>query len=294
MKKYTTVLSLLLAMTGCTSSHQDTSEATLTEKDGYVLSKGERAVAKNHRIRFLVLHYTALDQAQSFETLTRSEHVSANYLIPDRPKTHKGLPVADQLVDDHDRSWHAGVSQWKNRSNLNDTSLGIEIVNAGWDQDTGQLLGEPYNEQQIELLISLARDLVSKYDIQPTDIVGHSDIAPGRKIDPGPFFPWKRLAEAGIGAWPDERTLDDYLTRFSVAPPSMVQVTKALQTYGYGYLDEQPERVVEAFQMRFNQENVSGIVDIRTAAILFSLIDKYHGKDKASAILLPPEVAALG
>jgi N-acetylmuramoyl-L-alanine amidase len=85
MKKYTTVLSLLLAMTGCTSSHQDTSEAMLTEKDGYVLSKGERAVAKNHRIRFLVLHYTALDQAQSVETLTRSEHVSANYLIPDRP-----------------------------------------------------------------------------------------------------------------------------------------------------------------------------------------------------------------
>ncbi|AZD07872.1 N-acetylmuramoyl-L-alanine amidase [Pseudomonas chlororaphis] len=294
MQKYTAVLGLLLAVTGCTGLQKDRVNETLMEKNGYAISKGEQAVAKNHRIRFLVLHYTALDQAQSFETLTRSEHVSANYLIPNRPKTYKGLPVADQLVDDHDRSWHAGVSQWKNRSNLNDTSLGIEIVNAGWDKDTGQLLGEPYNERQIELLISLTRDLVRKYDIQPTDIVGHSDIAPGRKIDPGPFFPWKRLAEAGIGAWPDERTLDAYLARFSVSPPSMVQVTKALQTYGYGYLDEQPERVVEAFQMRFNQENVSGIVDIRTAAILFALIDKYHGQDKASAILLPPEVAALG
>ncbi|MGE7957782.1 N-acetylmuramoyl-L-alanine amidase [Pseudomonas sp. NPDC089530] len=251
-------------------------------------------MAKNHRIRFLVLHYTALDQEQSLEVLTRSELVSANYLIPEEPKAHKGLLVAHQLVDDHDRAWHAGVSRWKNRSNLNDTSLGIEIVNAGWDPHTGQPLGASYGERQTELLINLARDLIEKYDIQPTDIVGHSDIAPGRKIDPGPFFPWKRLAEAGVGAWPDEPTTLDYQARFSVTPPSMAQVAKALETYGYGYLDQGLEPVVKAFQMRFNQAQVSGVVDIKTAAILFALIDKYHGAEKARDILQVPDAAALG
>ncbi|OLF54601.1 N-acetylmuramoyl-L-alanine amidase [Pseudomonas chlororaphis] len=293
MKKYTVGLGLLLALAGC-SSTKDTHNATLTEKNGYVLSKGERSVAKNNRIRFLVLHYTALDQQQSLEVLTQSDLVSANYLIADQPQSHKGLPIALQLVDDHDRAWHAGVSQWKNRSNLNDTSLGIEIVNAGWDKDTGKLLGEPYNERQIELLISLSRDLIEKYDIQPTDVVGHSDIAPGRKIDPGPFFPWQRLAEAGIGAWPDEQLTNDYLARFELAPPTMLQVAKALEVYGYGYLDEQMDDVVRAFQMRFHPQSVTGVVDIKTAAILFSLVDKYYGKQKAVDILLPPNVAAVG
>ncbi|WP_025809511.1 N-acetylmuramoyl-L-alanine amidase [Pseudomonas chlororaphis] len=294
MQKYTAILGLLLAVTGCTGLQKDQVDETLMAKNGYAISTSEQAVAKNNRIRFLVLHYTALDQQKSLEVLTRSELVSANYLIPEEPTAHKGLLVAHQLVDDHDRAWHAGVSQWKNRSNLNDTSLGIEIVNAGWDQDTGQPLGMPYGERQTELLISLARDLIEKYDIQPTDIVGHSDIAPGRKIDPGPFFPWKRLAEAGVGAWPDEPTIGDYQARFSVTPPSMMQVTKALQTYGYGYLDQGLEAVVKAFQMRFNQEHVSGVVDIKTAAILFALIDKYHGVEKARDILQPAEAAALG
>ncbi|AKA25130.1 N-acetylmuramoyl-L-alanine amidase [Pseudomonas chlororaphis] len=294
MHKYTAVLGLALAMAGCAGLQQDKVDATLTAKNGYAISTGEQALAKNNRIRFLVLHYTALDEEKSLEVLTRSELVSANYLIPEEPKAHKGLPVAHQLVDDHDRAWHAGVSQWKNRSNLNDTSLGIEIVNAGWDQDSGQLLGTPYGERQTELLISLARDLIEKYDIQPTDIVGHSDIAPGRKFDPGPHFPWKRLAEAGIGAWPDAPTTDHYLARFSVMPPSMVQVSKALETYGYGYLDQGLEVVVKAFQMRFNQQQVSGVVDLKTAAILFALIDKYHGQEKVRDILQPAEVAELG
>ncbi|VEA72845.1 N-acetylmuramoyl-L-alanine amidase AmiD precursor [Serratia rubidaea] len=183
---------------------------TTVDRGDYQLETLHQAQGVDQRIRFLVMHYTAEDFQTSLKTLT-DEHVSAHYLLPAQPRRAHARPTAYQLVPEAMRAWHAGASSWRGRSQLNDTSIGIEIVNRGFSRSMLFTRWQPYSAEQIALLIPLSRDIIRRYGIQPVDVVGHSDIAPQRKQDPGPLFPWQTLAEAGIGAWPDKEDVRRYL-----------------------------------------------------------------------------------
>lgn len=238
----------------------------------------------NSRVRFVVMHYTAADFKTSVDLLTHAA-VSAHYLVPDpsdpsyRETGHKDVKIFN-LVDEKDRAWHAGVSSWRGRNNLNDTSIGIEIVNQATDDGQGHFTFPPFHPQQISAVKELAANIIQRYpDISPVNVVGHSDIAPGRKSDPGAAFPWQQLSEAGVGAWYDESTKVKYATQFSQAMPSVQDIISKLKTYGYDVAGIiRPNGVkdlIRAFQLHFRPADYSGKIDIETAAILYALVEKY-------------------
>lgn len=237
----------------------------------------------NRRVRFLVMHYTALDFKASITALT-GPSVSAHYLIPDPlEKTYIDAGFKDMrifnLVDENERAWHAGVSSWAGRSNLNDTAIGIETVNLASDNN-GVFVFPPYNPVQIDAIKELAANILQRYpDITPVNVVGHSDIAPGRKSDPGAAFPWKELYDAGIGAWYEESIMQHYLTQFSKSLPSKADIVAKLKAYGYDISDAGTEigykNLIRTFQLHFRQKNYDGVSDAETTAILYALVDKY-------------------
>lgn len=252
----------------------------------------------SHRVKFLVMHYTAIDYEKSMRALVDEGGLSSHYLLPesgDPSYPHDKLEII-QLVDENDRAWHAGRSYWQGREDLNDHSIGIEIVNVptchipehsspAMQNDASKLCIYPdYDAKQIELLITLSKDILKRNpDIGPTQIVGHSDIAPSRKNDPGPRFPWYQLYKAGIGAWYDSDTVDKYWQLFSASKPSTELMQKAMRSYGYeviatGQLDSQTLDALSAFQMHFLPWHVSGNNDARSAAVLFALLEKYFPK----------------
>ena len=161
------------------------------------------------RVRFIVIHFTSLNWEDSLRVLTEEQFaVSSHYLIPEsEDQSYRSSKLSIyQLVDEKDRAWHAGKSQWEERTNINDQSIGIELVNQAecnfnTEKDMRLLYRENYSctfpnfdSKQIDLLISLLKEILGKHEeIKPTYIVGHSDIAPDRKFDPGPKFPWKFL-----------------------------------------------------------------------------------------------------
>ncbi|MEM7390583.1 MAG: N-acetylmuramoyl-L-alanine amidase, partial [Pseudomonadota bacterium] len=252
----------------------------------------------SHRVKFLVMHYTAIDYEKSMRALVDEGGLSSHYLLPESgdPSYPKDDLEIIQLVDEKDRAWHAGRSFWQGREDLNDHSIGIEIVNVpschiteqtklAMENDASKLCIFPdYDAKQIELLIKLSKDILARNpDIGPTQVIGHSDIAPSRKNDPGPRFPWYQLYKAGIGAWYESDTVDKYWQLFSASKPSVELMQKALRSYGYeviatGQLDSQTLDALSAFQMHFLPWHVSGNSDARSAAVLFALLDKYFPK----------------
>lgn len=242
-----------------------------------------RSTTYNKRVRFLVLHYTAVDFKTSVELLTSKS--SIHYLVPrlDDP-TYKEAGFTTlkvfNLVDENDRAWHAGVSTWAGRSNLNDTSIGIEIVNLASEKN-GVFTFPAYEDDQVDALIKLTTNILERYpDISPRNVVAHSDIAPGRKSDPGPAFPWQRLAEAGIGAWYDDTIREHFVGEFqSQGLPAQADLAAAFKKYGYGIAnaptDAEFKDVTRAFQMHFRPSNYTGEMDVETAAILYALNEKY-------------------
>ncbi|UTA48399.1 N-acetylmuramoyl-L-alanine amidase [Simiduia sp. 21SJ11W-1] len=193
----------------------------------------------NERVRFLVMHFTAINFERSLRALTQpsSRPVSSHYLVPennDPTYPHDELKVF-QLVEEHNRAWHAGPSRWEDREQLNDQSIGIEIVNlaschrpkvdleqlpqTAATSDAANLPPLPksqclfpdFDPEQIQLVIKLSKDILARYpEITPTRVVGHGDIIPYFKNDPGPRFPWQQLAKAGVGAWYDDDTVRHY------------------------------------------------------------------------------------
>jgi len=251
----------------------------------------------NSRIDYVVIHHTSENFAESLRLLTeRTDNpVSAHYLVPE-----PGDPTYQQrrlrvysLVPESSRAWHAGKSYWAGEEALNDRSIGIEIVNVAWCADaTGdravpgpgnQLCFYPdFAEAQIALVIELLQGILRRYpEIDPVDIVGHADIAPDRKVDPGPRFPWQRLYRAGIGAWYDEATVFSYWAKFQEQLPPADVLQRALAAYGYrvaptGLADDQSRVAWRAFQMHFRPSGVTGSPDAETAAILYALLEKYR------------------
>ncbi|MFA6037999.1 MAG: N-acetylmuramoyl-L-alanine amidase [Legionellales bacterium] len=262
---------------------------TELENEGIYLDESYTAKAVGQRIQYIVLHFTHGSLKASLNTLTQG-HVSAHYLIPEEPI--QGKKLIYQLVPDDLKAAQAGLSYWQGHErdgqiNLNTSSLGIELVNPGFRVENNVRIFYPYSEYQIDVLIKLLHYLVEKYDIDPTHIVGHSDITPNIKarggnirIDPGPLFPWEKLAQAGIGAWYDEDSVAELLKNDPEEEINIRLLQENLARYGYnieitGKLDQQTRNVVSAFQMHFRPSDYSGIPDQQTDAILKNLIDKY-------------------
>ncbi len=238
----------------------------------------------NCRIRFLVLHYTSVDFVNSIKKLT-GNYISSHYLIPDpsdpsyQAEGFKEVKIFE-LVDESQRAWHAGISAWQKRTHINDTSIGIELVNQS-SMHRKSLHFQPFHEEQIQALIHLCHDILQRHpDIESHRVIAHSDIAIGRKFDPGALFPWKLLYDAGIGAWYDKETQSSYMSKFKRDPPSQQECLQRLQRYGYTspsqHLDIKAyEQLVMAFQMHFRPHLYHGHMDTETASILFALTDKY-------------------
>ncbi|MNF41902.1 N-acetylmuramoyl-L-alanine amidase AmiD precursor [compost metagenome] len=255
MKYFALIVSLIL-LAGCASGPRfDTSH---------------KSANFDSRIQFVVVHYTNASMERSLQLLTHGE-VSSHYLIGD----DKGATIF-KLMDESQRAWHAGESEWDGRTWLNSSSIGIEIVNPGFkDTPTGRLW-YPYTEDQIQSLIVLLKDISKRYTINPRYIIGHSDIAPLRKLDPGPLFPWKRLAAEGIGIWPNEQAVARQQMQFAAQLPSISWFQSQLARLGYstpqtGELDVATRHVIAAFQMRFRPARFDGTPDAQTAAMLMVL-----------------------
>ncbi|BET97226.1 N-acetylmuramoyl-L-alanine amidase [Xenorhabdus sp. TCT-1] len=253
------------------------------DRNGYIVDHSYPYSTKQDidSIRFLVLHYTALDDKRSLRELTGGR-VSIHYLIPSQPRYQDKEPIIFQLVSEKERAWHAGKSEWNGYQSLNRYSIGIEIVNCGFKQELIKKEWCSYHPLQIEAVVRLVKDIMRRYKIQAVNIVGHSDIAPLRKEDPGPVFPWRELYEQGIGAWPDHATVNKYLAgRAPDMPASVISVQKALALYGYnipqtGILDNATYKTIQAFQMHFRPSDISGIPDAETEAIALALVEKYQ------------------
>jgi N-acetyl-anhydromuramyl-L-alanine amidase AmpD len=351
----------------------------------------------NKRIRSIVLHYTVLDEDAS-RIVLKQGGVSSHYLIPKKAKPN-GTDLW-QFVALEERAWHAGESYWQTRNNLDDTSIGIEIVNYGYGlvQNSGKIVWPYQVENKIKQMLidaikkdpvfyhlllqkkllnafiedlmrnlvpprnrlayekyiqkkyiqkykTLADTLREKYDlflniklndlydleqqgklvwddftphqrislanllkklikelaikdkngrvcakIQATDIIGHSDIAPDRKSDPGPRFPWKYLAQQGIGAWPNDQDVNAILKKISKDKKiNIARLQNNLRLYGYKIqttkvLDSQTKEIVRAFQWHFEPNNASGIPSLKTVALLEALIKKYFPEEDQQII----------
>jgi N-acetylmuramoyl-L-alanine amidase len=207
----------------------------------------------------LVLHYTGM--ATAVEALARlcdpQSAVSAHYVIDEDG-------AITRLVPEERRAWHAGVSSWRGDSDINDRSIGIELVNPG--HEFGY---RPFPEAQMAALVALARDILARQPIPPARVLGHSDVAPGRKQDPGELFDWARLAREGIGLWPD-------VPAPSGGIPAAAEIQSWLAAIGYavprsGVMDGETQAAVAAFQRHFRPARVDGVVDGETAARMRAL-----------------------
>lgn len=251
----------------------------------YRLSTRHASASQDERIAFLILHYTDEDDAHSLRLLTEPAYkVSAHYLVP-RDTDQSPLPIY-RLVPDSRRAWHAGRSRWQQYAGLNASSLGIEIVNLGYDEQQAQLPAQlrhwqPYTPAQIAAVGALGRELIQRYRIPPTQVLGHSDVAPERKQDPGPLFPWRELAlNYGVGAWPDEARVAE-LRQGQLPAWDALRWQQSLARYGYGITpsgdwDEQSRAVLRAFQLHFRPALVSGEPDAESQAILIALLERYY------------------
>ncbi len=224
------------------------------------------AVSQDSRAQFLILHFTASSLPTSLAVLTLGP-VSSHYLVNDDP------PTIYRLVDESRRAWHAGESSWRGHTQLNAASIGIEIVNAGNRLTPDGIEWADYPRPQVDAVIGLVKEIARRHDIRPDHILGHSDIAPQRKVDPGPRFPWKRLADEGLIAWPDERRVAERHAVYATGLPDVAWFQAKLAAHGYavaqtGVLDAATQRVVAAFQMKYRQSLCDGDPDAETAALL--------------------------
>lgn len=275
MRRVFWLVAAALLLAGCAG------EKGIVEKEGYQLDTRRQAQAAYPRIKVLVIHYTADDFDSSLATLT-DKQVSSHYLVPAVPPRYNGKPRIWQLVPEQELAWHAGISAWRGATRLNDTSIGIELENRGWQKSAGVKYFTPFEPAQIQALIPLAKDIIARYHIKPENVVAHADIAPQRKDDPGPLFPWQQLAQQGIGAWPDAQRVNFTLPGARRTPVDTASLLELLARYGYDVKPDmtprEQRRVIMAFQMHFRPTLYNGEADAETQAIAEALLEKY-GQD---------------
>lgn len=228
---------------------------------------GERKDGR--RPDMILLHYTGmLDANAALERLTsRASQVSSHYLV-----FEDGRIV--QMVEESRRAWHAGASVWAGDIDVNSCSIGIEIVNPGHE------FGYPnFPPRQIAAVTALCRSILTRFSVPPERILAHSDVAPGRKQDPGEKFPWRTLHDSGVGHWvaPAPLTNEGPLLTLGDRGDAVAALQKSLHDYGYGisangHFDSVTHDVVTAFQRHFRQQRVDGVADASTRKTLQELL----------------------
>lgn len=223
------------------------------------------------QVKYLILHYTGMKTGK--EALDRlcdeASKVSAHYLIEEDGRVFS-------LVPEDKRAWHAGLSAWEGDRDINGLSIGIELVNPGHDSPNYKGDYRAFPDVQMLSLMGLCKDILARHDIKPWHVLGHSDVAPDRKCDPGELFDWQRLAAEGIGAWPSlgQSPIEDHFD------PMIFQ--KRLKDYGYqvGNADASvpnsaaPNSAVRAFQQHFRPADIGGIADRQCLVLLGKLLEK--------------------
>lgn len=215
----------------------------------------------------IVLHYTGMQTGEAALSRLRAAEakVSAHYLVEEDGRIFR-------LVEEERRAWHAGVSVWRGRKGVNSDSIGIEIVNPGHEWGY-----RGFPDVQIGAVIELIGDVRTRWSIEDRDIVGHSDVAPDRKEDPGELFPWKRLAEAGHGLWAEPPAAPGAPVGEGEEGAAVFALQAGLTRLGYdlppsGVFDAATAAVVRAFQRHWRQDRVDGIADGETRARLIALL----------------------
>lgn len=203
----------------------------------------------------ILIHYT--DMPTAAEALAwfsnPASNVSAHYLIDEKGYVY-------QLVPENKRAWHAGESYWQGCTDLNSCSVGIELANPG--HSYGYL---PFPEAQIDALMWLCKDIMTRWNISPSRILGHSDVAPRRKQDPGHLFPWEKLAQEKLGLWKNERVIVSKAKQFNF------DFMEGLHKIGYETVS--PTHTLLAFQRHFQPHKVDGIADEETFSLLQALLN---------------------
>ena len=225
----------------------------------------------------IILHYTGMTSAEAaLATLcSPAKEVSCHYFV------HEDGRIV-QMVAEAMRAWHAGASRWREETDMNSRSIGIEIVNAGHEGGVEGGRMPPYPNAQVAAVIALCRDIIPRHDIDADCVLAHSDIAPGRKIDPGEAFPWRRLHEAGVGHWVKPSIMAPTKSPHRVLKAGdvgfdVIYFQDNLARYGYGVeqtgvYDAQTERAVRAFQRHFRPKRVDGLGDVSTRRTLNALL----------------------
>lgn len=230
------------------------------------------ATSQDSRVQFLIIHFTTVNLPASLKTLTQGP-VSSHYLVSERQGSVPATVY--QLVDENRRAYHAGVSSWKGTTALNASSIGIEIVNLG-GQKAANGLGlnfQDFEPEQIDRVVELVKQIVVRHQIKPERILGHSDIAPTRKNDPGPKFPWKRLADEGLIPWPEAKAVAERKAAYDLTLPSVTWFQEKLVKHGFtlpatGEQDKLTTDIISAFQQKYRPARFDGLPDAETAAIL--------------------------
>lgn len=212
----------------------------------------------------LVIHYTGMRNAE--EALARlcdpAASVSAHYMIDEDG-------TVSRLVPEQMRAWHAGVSSWRGETNINDRSIGIELVNPGHEFGYRR-----FPQAQMESLVLLVKDVLARHPIPASRILAHSDVAPLRKRDPGELFDWAFLARAGIGLWPERSARAGSGVPLAVAAAQALLAAIGYASSSSGTMDEETAAAIAAVQRRFRPERVDGRLDAETAALLRWLAEK--------------------
>lgn len=225
-------------------------------------------------ISMLVLHYTGMENGRvAVGRLCDPEaKVSAHYVVHEEGHIH-------QLVEDSARAWHAGVGNWRGVSDINSASIGVEIVNGGHNFPMADGSLPPFPNAQINAVIALCHSLIERHNIQPWNVLGHSDLAPDRKEDPGEHFPWAGLAAAGIGLWaefdpsPDKRLLFEPGERdrgVSITQQGLAQIGYDIAITGH-FCDATRYAMI-AFQRRWRPSDISGLIDMDCLARIGALV----------------------
>ena len=216
----------------------------------------------------LILHYTGMQtgEAAMARLTDAAARVSAHYTVEE-----DGTVFSH--VEEQKRAWHAGVSSWRGHTDINSRSIGIEIVNPG--HEFGY---RAFPAAQIVAVVELSRGILSRHRIPARNVVGHSDVAPARKEDPGELFPWQLLAREGIGLWPVLRPVSGENLLPGMSGEAVVRLQRDLQAFGYGLeetgvFDEATRLVVVAFQRHFRPSRLDGVADGETQALLEALLE---------------------
>ena len=225
---------------------------------------------KGKQIKFIIFHYTGMKRENdAINKLTdKNSKVSCHYFI----KNNGEILI---LVPESYTAWHAGISCWKKFKSINKFSIGIELSNPGHDNKY-----KKYSKKQINSLLKLSRLLIQKYKINPHSFLGHSDIAPNRKKDPGEKFPWKYLSKYKIGIWHNlNQNLIIKKRKIQIEKKDKLKFFKNLSKIGYPliksiYDTKYTRLIIKAFQRRFRQELINGIVDLECLVISNNLVKK--------------------